>query len=108
MNAVHRCFGLGESVKSVAEDIGYGRVSIYQWHKKYLEGGTLALMNDKNIRPGQLKGGTDTPSSGQETRQLQKQVDDLRMEIDILKETINVSKKDPGIDRRLSGTGRRQ
>ncbi len=98
MNAVHRCFELGESVKSVAEDIGYSRASIYQWHKKYLKGGTLALMNDKNIRPGQLEGGTAMPPSGQETRQPQKQVDDPQMEIDISKETINVSKKDPGVD----------
>ena len=29
MDAIHRCFELGESVKSVSEDIGYTRASIY-------------------------------------------------------------------------------
>ena len=98
MDAIHRCFELGESVKSVSEDIGYSRASIYQWHKRYLRGGAIALMNNKNISPGQLKKGMETPSSDQDIRQLQEQVNDLQMEIDILKETINVLKKDPGVD----------
>ena len=55
-------------------------------------------MNNKNISPGQLKKGMETPSSDQDIRQLQEQVNDLQMEIDILKETINVLKKDPGVD----------
>ena len=98
MDAIHRCFELGESVKSVSEDIGYSRASIYQWHKRYLRGGAIALMNNKNISPGQLKKGMETPSSDQDIRQLQEQVNDLQMEIDILKETINVLKKDPGVN----------
>ena len=98
IDAIHRCFELGESVKSVSEDIGYSRASIYQWHKRYLRGGAIALMNNKNISPGQLKKGMETPSSDQDIRQLQEQVNDLQMEIDILKETINVLKKDPGVD----------
>lgn len=36
MDALHRCFQLGESIKSVSEDIGYTRVSIYALRKKYL------------------------------------------------------------------------
>ena len=56
------------------------------------------LRKDKNISPGQLKKGMETPSSDQDIRQLQEQVNDLQMEIDILKETINVLKKDPGVD----------
>ena len=31
MDAIHRCFDLGESVKSVSKDIGYIRASIYSW-----------------------------------------------------------------------------
>ena len=54
IDAIHRCFELGESIKSVSEDIGYTRVSIYSWRKKYLHGGIPALMNDKNIKPGTL------------------------------------------------------
>lgn len=29
MDALHRCFELGESIKSVSEEIGYTRASIY-------------------------------------------------------------------------------
>ncbi len=55
MEAIHRCFELGESIKSVSEDIGYTRTSIYSWRKKYLQVGITALVNDKNIKPGTLK-----------------------------------------------------
>ncbi len=34
-NVLHRCFELGESVKSVSEDIGYTKSSIFSWRKKY-------------------------------------------------------------------------
>lgn len=36
IDAIHRCFEFGESIKSVSEDIGYTRASIYNWRKKYL------------------------------------------------------------------------
>ena len=55
LNAIRRCFEQGENVKSVSEDIGYSRVSIYQWRKRYLKEGALGLMNHKNILPGELK-----------------------------------------------------
>lgn len=97
MDALHRCFELGESIKSVSEEIGYTRASIYAWRKKYLRGGTAALKNDKNIPPDTLKEG-NTPAPANKIEQLQAQMQDMRMEIDILKETINVLKKDPGID----------
>ena len=47
MNAIHRCFELGESIKSVSEDIGYTRTSIYSWRKKYLHAGITAVISDK-------------------------------------------------------------
>lgn len=100
MDAISRCFELGESVKSVAEEIGCSRASIYRWHKKYLKGGAIALMNDKNIASGERKEGTKGASSEQEIKQLKEQVNDLQMQIDILKETIHVLKKDPGIDQK--------
>ncbi len=65
--------------------------------KKYLQGGTVALMNDKNIKPGTLVEGTQG-SPDAEMRHLLARMDDMQMEIDILKETINVLKKDPGIN----------
>ena len=60
MNAIHRCYKLGESIKLVSEDIGYSRASIYQWRKRYLKEGTLGLMNTKNILPEKLLEGTST------------------------------------------------
>ena len=109
MDAFHRCFELGESIKCVSEEIGYSRASIYAWRKKYLQGGTVALMNDKNIKPGALTEGILDPPNA-EMQQLLARMDGMQMEIDILKETINVLKKDPGINTE-SGTqdhGRRR
>ena len=97
MDAVHRCFEPGESIKYVSEETGCSRAGIYAWRKKYLQGGTAALMNDKNIKPGILVEGTqDSPDA--EMRHLPARMDDMQMETDILKETINVLKKDPGIN----------
>ena len=97
LDALHRCFESGEEVKSVSEDIGYSAVSIYNWRKKYLAGGTAALMNSKDIIPGTLKPG-DAPPDSPDLSELQKQIQEMQLEIDLLKETINVIKKDPGID----------
>jgi putative transposase len=97
MSAIHCCFELGESIKLVSENIGYCRASIYNWRKRYLQGGTAALMNDKNIRPGALTEGT-TSVTTPDIEQIQAQMKDMQLEIDLLKETINVLKKDPGID----------
>lgn len=58
MDAIHRCYELGESIKYVSEEIGCSRASIYAWRKKYLQGGTVALMNGKNIKPSTLAEGT--------------------------------------------------
>ena len=62
MDAFHRCFELGESIKYVSEEIGCNRAGIYAWRKKYLQGGTVALMNGKNIKTSTLAEGTrDSP-----------------------------------------------
>lgn len=100
LDALHRCYELGENIKYVSEDIGYSRASIYQWRKRYLKEGTLGLMNNRNIIPGKLKAGTtaNTDISSEEIKQLKSQMQDMQLEIDLLKETINVLKKDPDID----------
>lgn len=100
LDAIHRCYELGENIKYVSEDIGYSRASIYQWRKRYLKEGTLGLMNHKNITPGTLVEGSvsSTVISSDEINQLKAQMQDMQLEIDILKETINVLKKDPDID----------
>lgn len=100
LDAIHRCYELGENIKYVSEDIGYSRASIYQWRKRYLKEGTLGLMNHKNITPGTLVEGSvsSTDISSDEINQLKAQIQDMQLEIDILKETINILKKDPDID----------
>jgi putative transposase len=96
LDAIHRCFELGENVQLVAEEIGYSRVSIYQWRKKYIQEGAQSLMNTKDKPRGKLPKGK--PPSTAEIKTLKKKVQDMQLEIDILKETLNVLKKDPGID----------
>lgn len=59
LDAIKHCFEQGENVKSVSEDIGYSRASIYQWRKRYIKKGTLGLMNKKNISSGELIEGDD-------------------------------------------------
>ncbi|HQD38535.1 MAG TPA: helix-turn-helix domain-containing protein [Candidatus Avimonas sp.] len=50
LEALHRCFELGEDVQSVSDEIGYSKASIYTWRKKYIQKGTVALMNPPNER----------------------------------------------------------
>lgn len=97
LDALHRCFELGESVKSVSEDIGYTKSSIFAWRKRYLREGAVALMNKTTIRRGVLKEGS--AGSDSEIAELKARLFDLQLENDILQETINVLKKDPGVDR---------
>ena len=35
LDAIRRCYIDGETLKSVAEEIGYSSVAILTWHKKY-------------------------------------------------------------------------
>ena len=76
LDAIHRCYELGENIKYVSEDIGYSRASIYQWRKRYLKEGTLSLMNHKNITPGTLVEGSvsSTDISSDEINQLKTQI----------------------------------
>ena len=76
LDAIHRCYELGENIKYVSEDIGYSRASIYQWRKRYVKEGTLGLMNHKNITPGTLVEGSvsSTDISSDEINQLKAQI----------------------------------
>ena len=51
LEILHRCFEEGEEIKSISEEYGYSRESIYSWRKKYLSGGAGALMNKKKDLP---------------------------------------------------------
>ena len=98
LNILHRCFEIGEDIKSVSEDTGYSRTSIYSWRRKYLNGGAGALMSQKKHLPrGELTAETaSTADSNQDN--LMAKVKELEFENDILKETIKILKKDQGID----------
>lgn len=96
LNVLHRCFELGEDVKSVSDEIGYSRASIYVWRGKYIQRGIVALMNSADDSRGKLVEGTTT--SFKEMDALKAQLQDMQLEIDILKATIDVLKKDPGVD----------
>ena len=97
LKVLRRCFENGESVKSVSEEIGYSRASIYTWRKRHLQGGVFSLMNTKNVKPEKLPD-MDGMMPSEEVESFRKQIYELQLEVDILKETINVLKKDPGAD----------
>ncbi len=41
LSIIHRCFKEGEDIKSVSEETGYSRTSIYLWRRKYVVGDCL-------------------------------------------------------------------
>ena len=95
MHAIHRCINNGETIKSVAEDIGYSSVAVLKWVHEYTEKGNISLMNQSDpnipIDPKDIQ-------SAEDIETLKAQMIEMQMEIDILKETINVLKKDPGVN----------
>ena len=98
LDAIKRCFSLGEGVEYVSRDIGYSRASIYSWYRKYQKFGVAGLMSSKKqIKRENLDFNTE-PSKQQEISELQEQIKQLQMEVDVLKEALNLLKKDPGIN----------
>lgn len=96
--AIQRCFEQGEDVEYVSREIGYSRMSIYAWRRKYLKYGMVGLMAKKNRISRQPLSPTDPPMKPDDLEALQTQIRELQMEVDVLKETIEVLKKDPGVD----------
>ena len=98
LDAIKRCFSLGEGVEYVSRDIGYSRASIYSWYRKYRKFGVAGLMSSKKqIKRENIDFNTE-PSKQQEISELQEQIKQLQMEVDVLKEALNLLKKDPGIN----------
>ena len=89
LEALHRCFELGEDVQSVSQEIGYSTASICTWRKKFTQKGRVALMNSpkEHVR-GVLPEGKSALIT--EIDDLKSQMHEMEMEIDILKETINI------------------
>ena len=48
---LRRCFELGEDVEYVSREIGYSRMSIYTWQRKYLKYGMASLMAKRKSIP---------------------------------------------------------
>ena len=98
LDAIKRCFSLGEGVEYVSRDIGYSRASIYSWYRKYQKFRVAGLMSSKKqIKRENIDFNTE-PSKQQEISELQEQIKQLQMEVDVLKEALNLLKKDPGIN----------
>ena len=98
LDAIKRCFSLGEGVEYVSRDIGYSRASIYSWYRKYQKFGVAGLMSSKKqIKRENIDFNTE-PSKQQEISELQEQIKQLQMEVDVLKEALNLLNKDPGIN----------
>lgn len=98
LDAIKRCFSLGEGVEYVSRDIGYSRASIYSWYRKYQKFGVTGLMSSKKqIKRENIDINTE-PSKQQDISELQEQIKQLQMEVDVLKEALNLLKKDPGIN----------
>lgn len=98
LDILHRCFEVGEDIKSVSEDTGYARSSIYTWRRKYLNGGAGALVSKKKHLPrGELIANESTTIDA-EQEELMAKIKELELENDILKETIKILKKDQGVD----------
>ncbi|MGN0107307.1 MAG: transposase [Hominilimicola sp.] len=95
LDAIKRCFSLGEGVEYVSRDIGYSRASIYSWYRKYQKFGVAGLMSSKKqIKRENIDFNTE-PSKQQDISELQEQIKQLQMEVDVLKETLNLLKKTP-------------
>ena len=48
---LRRCCELGENVEYVSREVGYSRVSIYTWRRKYLKYGMVGLMAKRKSIP---------------------------------------------------------
>ena len=97
LEAIKRCFSLGEGVEYVSREIGYSRMSIYAWYRQYRKYGMAGLMSSKKqIKREKIDFNAESvPQS--EISDLQDQIKQLQMEVDVLKEALNLLKKDPGI-----------
>ena len=98
LEAIKRCFSLGEGVEYVSREIGYSRMSIYTWYRQYQKYGVAGLMSSKEqIKRENIDVNAENTSAN-EISELRSQMKQLQMEVDVLKEALNLLKKDPGIN----------
>lgn len=96
LEAIRRCYEMGEPMISVAKDIGYTYASIYYWYQDYKKYGLMGLQNKP--RPTKRKLEKEKNFSSEDAKALNEKIRSLQLEVDILKETLNIIKKDPGVD----------
>lgn len=98
LEAIKRCFSLGEGVEYVSREIGYSRMSIYKWYRQYKKYGVAGLMSSKKqIKRENIDFNAESVPV-QDISELQDQIKQLQMEVDVLKEALNLLKKDHGIN----------
>lgn len=96
LDAIHRCYEMGEPMLSVAKDIGYTYASIYYWYQNYKKYGLMGLQNKR--QPTNRKRAKEKELASDDAKALNEKIRSLQLEVDILKETLNIIKKDPGVD----------
>lgn len=98
LDAIYRCFSLGEGVEYISKEIGYSRASIYTWYRKYQKFGVAGLMaSKKHIKREEINFNVNTPKE-QNLTELQEQIKQLQMKVDVLKGTLNILKKYQGVN----------
>ena len=90
LEIIHRCFAEGEAIRSISEEYGYTRGSIYSWRRKYLSGGAGALMNKKKDLPRGTLPASEDAGSESANDELAAKIKELGLENDILKQTIEI------------------
>jgi len=108
MEALHRCYTLGESPALVAKEYGLSSGAVLcNWRRKYLkEGGLPAVKKRLPLLPKEQPKVPDTHGEAPETYEelkkayeaLQVEREKLAMEKDVLDKTIDIIKKDPGVN----------
>ena len=92
LNAVYRCFKLGESVQSVAREIGFSARSIYVWGRKYLEGGD-GMRKDKRAQAAKSGKGSEQEIETEKDKriaELEAQLEEMQFELDVSNATLDV------------------
>lgn len=90
---LRRYFELGEDVEYVSREIGYSRMSIYAWRRKYLKYGIIGFMAKRKSIPRKSLPEGDTRPQSEEMQALREQVQHLQFEVYVLKEILAVLKK---------------
>lgn len=74
----------------MSREIGYSRMSIYVWRRKYLKYGMVGLMAKRKSIPRKPLSPDDAKPQSEEMQALREQVWHLQFEVDVLKETLAV------------------